>query len=186
MLITALSQYEGTMLFVSHDRHFLAALSNRVLELTPRHPPIWRRLHRYVARTGRRRRLAELDREAAPAACAWHAPGKGELAGSELPCALRDIAAHRAIPCLMLVIRFMARIVAASQSPKIIGVDDGTLRVSAGYFAKLSFGQPECRHVSYGLQRRKRLRHTFDPPKWAPSLISYRGEVYRPRSGERD
>ncbi|WP_045835176.1 ABC-F family ATP-binding cassette domain-containing protein [Hyphomicrobium sp. 99] len=35
MLITALSQYEGAMLFVSHDRHFLAALSNRVLELTP-------------------------------------------------------------------------------------------------------------------------------------------------------
>jgi ATPase subunit of ABC transporter with duplicated ATPase domains len=35
MLISALSQYEGTMLFVSHDRHFLAALSNRVLELTP-------------------------------------------------------------------------------------------------------------------------------------------------------
>ncbi len=35
MLINALAQYEGTMLFVSHDRHFLAALSNRVLELTP-------------------------------------------------------------------------------------------------------------------------------------------------------
>ena len=35
MLIAALEQYEGTMLFVSHDRHFLAALSNRVLELTP-------------------------------------------------------------------------------------------------------------------------------------------------------
>jgi ATPase subunit of ABC transporter with duplicated ATPase domains len=35
MLIEALSNYEGTMLFVSHDRHFLAALSNRVLELTP-------------------------------------------------------------------------------------------------------------------------------------------------------
>jgi ATPase subunit of ABC transporter with duplicated ATPase domains len=35
MLITALSEFEGTMLFVSHDRHFLAALSNRVLELTP-------------------------------------------------------------------------------------------------------------------------------------------------------
>jgi ATPase subunit of ABC transporter with duplicated ATPase domains len=35
MLITALAGYEGTMLFVSHDRHFLAALSNRVLELTP-------------------------------------------------------------------------------------------------------------------------------------------------------
>ena len=35
MLVAALSQYEGAMLFVSHDRHFLAALSNRVLELTP-------------------------------------------------------------------------------------------------------------------------------------------------------
>lgn len=35
MLINALSGYEGTMLFVSHDRHFLAELSNRVLELTP-------------------------------------------------------------------------------------------------------------------------------------------------------
>ncbi|WP_298955578.1 ABC-F family ATP-binding cassette domain-containing protein [uncultured Methylobacterium sp.] len=35
MLIRALAGYEGTMLFVSHDRHFLAALSNRVLELTP-------------------------------------------------------------------------------------------------------------------------------------------------------
>ena len=35
MLILALSGYEGTMLFVSHDRRFLRALSNRVLELTP-------------------------------------------------------------------------------------------------------------------------------------------------------
>jgi len=54
MLISALSQYEGAMLFVSHDRRFLAALSNRVLELTPDG------VHRYgggyseyVARTGR-------------------------------------------------------------------------------------------------------------------------------------
>jgi ATPase subunit of ABC transporter with duplicated ATPase domains len=53
MLISALSEFEGTMLFVSHDRHFLAALSNRVLELTPDG------VHRYgggyteyVARTG--------------------------------------------------------------------------------------------------------------------------------------
>ncbi|WP_336800197.1 ABC-F family ATP-binding cassette domain-containing protein [Kaistia sp. MMO-174] len=35
MLIQALQDFEGTMIFVSHDRHFLAALSNRVLELTP-------------------------------------------------------------------------------------------------------------------------------------------------------
>ena len=47
MLIAALSQYEGTMLFVSHDRHFLAALSNRVLELTPEGVHQYRRrLHR--------------------------------------------------------------------------------------------------------------------------------------------
>jgi ATPase subunit of ABC transporter with duplicated ATPase domains len=35
MLVKALGDYEGTMLFVSHDRYFLSALSNRVLELTP-------------------------------------------------------------------------------------------------------------------------------------------------------
>ncbi|MFT9458978.1 MAG: ABC-F family ATP-binding cassette domain-containing protein [Acetobacter orientalis] len=53
MLIKALANYEGTMLFVSHDRHFLAALSNRVLELSADG------LHQYgggyteyVARTG--------------------------------------------------------------------------------------------------------------------------------------
>jgi ATPase subunit of ABC transporter with duplicated ATPase domains len=34
MLLTALHDFEGTMLFVSHDRRFLASLSNRVLELT--------------------------------------------------------------------------------------------------------------------------------------------------------
>ena len=36
MLVKALSAFEGTMLFVSHDRHFLAALSNRVLEISPK------------------------------------------------------------------------------------------------------------------------------------------------------
>jgi ATPase subunit of ABC transporter with duplicated ATPase domains len=35
MLIKALSNYDGTMLFVSHDRRFLSALSNRLLELRP-------------------------------------------------------------------------------------------------------------------------------------------------------
>ncbi len=34
MLGRALADYEGTMLFVSHDRRFLARLSNRILELT--------------------------------------------------------------------------------------------------------------------------------------------------------
>ena len=53
MLVAALKTFEGAMLFVSHDRHFLAALSNRVLELTPEG------VHQYgggytdyVARTG--------------------------------------------------------------------------------------------------------------------------------------
>jgi ATPase subunit of ABC transporter with duplicated ATPase domains len=36
MLVAALSDFDGTMLFVSHDRRFLGALSNRVLELTPK------------------------------------------------------------------------------------------------------------------------------------------------------
>ena len=53
MLITALSQFEGTMLFVSHDRHFLAALSNRVLELTPEGIHTYGGGYtEYVARTG--------------------------------------------------------------------------------------------------------------------------------------
>jgi ATPase subunit of ABC transporter with duplicated ATPase domains len=34
ILVKALSNFEGTMLFVSHDRKFLGALSNRVLELS--------------------------------------------------------------------------------------------------------------------------------------------------------
>ena len=33
MLVSALAGYEGTMLFVSHDRAFLRGLSSRVLEL---------------------------------------------------------------------------------------------------------------------------------------------------------
>jgi ATPase subunit of ABC transporter with duplicated ATPase domains len=38
MLVRALADFEGTMLFVSHDRQFLRALSNRVLELGPEGP----------------------------------------------------------------------------------------------------------------------------------------------------
>jgi len=53
MLIGTLSRYEGTMLFVSHDRHFLAALSNRVLELTPEGVHTYGGGYtEYVARTG--------------------------------------------------------------------------------------------------------------------------------------
>jgi ATPase subunit of ABC transporter with duplicated ATPase domains len=41
MLVKALAAFEGTMLMVSHDRRFLAALSNRVLELTPQGPVVY-------------------------------------------------------------------------------------------------------------------------------------------------
>jgi ATPase subunit of ABC transporter with duplicated ATPase domains len=53
MLVEALSRFEGAMLFVSHDRHFLAALSNRVLELTPEGPHLYGGGYtEYVERTG--------------------------------------------------------------------------------------------------------------------------------------
>jgi ATPase subunit of ABC transporter with duplicated ATPase domains len=39
MLIEALGQYEGTLLLVSHDRRFLSALTDRVLELEAGQPP---------------------------------------------------------------------------------------------------------------------------------------------------
>ena len=54
-LVKALSDYEGTLIFVSHDRQFLSALANRVLELSAAAPP---RLYggsydEYVTATGR-------------------------------------------------------------------------------------------------------------------------------------
>jgi ATPase subunit of ABC transporter with duplicated ATPase domains len=58
MLIRSLSSFEGTMLFVSHDRSFLRALSNRVLELggesgVEREPHVYPGTYvEYVQRTG--------------------------------------------------------------------------------------------------------------------------------------
>jgi ATPase subunit of ABC transporter with duplicated ATPase domains len=58
MLIDALKDFEGTMLFVSHDRAFLRALSNRVIELggesgTDREPHLYPGSYvEYVQRTG--------------------------------------------------------------------------------------------------------------------------------------
>jgi ATPase subunit of ABC transporter with duplicated ATPase domains len=58
MLIHALREFEGTMLFVSHDRNFLRSLSNSVLELggesgTDVHPHLFHGSYaEYVARTG--------------------------------------------------------------------------------------------------------------------------------------
>ena len=58
MLLESLSAFEGTMLFVSHDRAFLRGLSNRVLELggesgTDAQPHVYLGSYvEYVARTG--------------------------------------------------------------------------------------------------------------------------------------
>ena len=58
MLLESLSSFEGTMLFVSHDRAFLRGLSNRVLELggesgTDAQPHLYPGSYiEYVQRTG--------------------------------------------------------------------------------------------------------------------------------------
>ena len=53
MLLAALHDFEGTLLFVSHDRRFLSALSNRVLELVPEGViPYGGGYLEYVARSG--------------------------------------------------------------------------------------------------------------------------------------
>ncbi|TMQ17760.1 MAG: ABC-F family ATP-binding cassette domain-containing protein [Deltaproteobacteria bacterium] len=53
-LVTALADYEGTLMFVSHDRQFLRALANRVLELSAAGPRIYGGSYdEYVSSTGR-------------------------------------------------------------------------------------------------------------------------------------
>ena len=53
-LVTALADYEGTLVFVSHDRQFLRALANRVLELSSAGPRVYGgNYDEYVASTGR-------------------------------------------------------------------------------------------------------------------------------------
>jgi ATPase subunit of ABC transporter with duplicated ATPase domains len=53
ILIDVLANFEGTLLFVSHDRRFLSALSNRVLELTPEGPRVYAGGYdEYVAQSG--------------------------------------------------------------------------------------------------------------------------------------
>jgi ATPase subunit of ABC transporter with duplicated ATPase domains len=53
MLVKALANFEGTLLFVSHDRRFLSSLSNRVLELGPEGPKLYGGGYtEYVSATG--------------------------------------------------------------------------------------------------------------------------------------
>jgi ATPase subunit of ABC transporter with duplicated ATPase domains len=52
-LVKALSGYEGTLFFVSHDRAFLRALASKVLELSPTGPHLYPGTYdEYVAATG--------------------------------------------------------------------------------------------------------------------------------------
>src|SRR5207253_5298438 len=53
MLIEALKDFEGTMLFVSHDRTFLRGLANRVLEVGEETHEYGGSYLEYVERTGR-------------------------------------------------------------------------------------------------------------------------------------
>jgi ATPase subunit of ABC transporter with duplicated ATPase domains len=54
-LVRALADYEGTLIFVSHDRQFLSALATRVLELAEAGKPhiYGGSYDEYVASTGR-------------------------------------------------------------------------------------------------------------------------------------
>lgn len=53
-LVNALAGYEGTLVFVSHDRQFLRALATKILELTTNGPRIYPGTYdEYVASTGR-------------------------------------------------------------------------------------------------------------------------------------
>jgi len=53
-LVNALREYEGTLVFVSHDRQFLSALATRVLELSPGHARVYGGSYdEYVSSTGR-------------------------------------------------------------------------------------------------------------------------------------
>ena len=70
-LVTALADYEGTLVFVSHDRQFLRALANRVLELSAGRPADLRR---------QLRRVRRLDRPRGPG----HARGVTAAPGAEI------------------------------------------------------------------------------------------------------
>jgi ATPase subunit of ABC transporter with duplicated ATPase domains len=53
-LVKALEDYDGTLVFVSHDRAFLRALANRVVELTPQGPRVFQGSYdAYVQAMGR-------------------------------------------------------------------------------------------------------------------------------------
>ena len=60
MLEAALESFEGTALFVSHDRYFLDRMADRIVEVAGRRRPLVRGRLVDLARPARRRRLLRL------------------------------------------------------------------------------------------------------------------------------
>ena len=102
-LVKALQAYEGTVIFVSHDRYFVSGLATRILEITPEGPRDFPGTYgEYLARCGDDHLDAEAvvlrekktKREEAPAAAAatggsWEEQKKRRNRAKELP-ARRD------------------------------------------------------------------------------------------------
>ena len=83
MLIRALAGFEGTLLLVSHDRRFLAALTNRVLELGPDGPHVYGGGY---ARVRRRERTRSARACGGPEMVDTHKPrSRAVLLGVQLP-----------------------------------------------------------------------------------------------------
>ncbi|MFT3764922.1 MAG: ABC-F family ATP-binding cassette domain-containing protein [Minicystis sp.] len=98
-LVTALQAYEGTVIFVSHDRWFVSELATRILEITPEGPRDFPGTYEeYLARCGDDHLDAEAvvlrakkDKRAEPAAApaptgsAWEEQKKRRNRAKELP-----------------------------------------------------------------------------------------------------
>ncbi len=146
MLIAALAEYEGTMLFVSHDRHFLAALSNRVLELTPEGAHLYGGGYvEYVARTGQEARGCVIDEKGAAAfpprarISSTHAGSASELRGD-----LRDMRALE-LRAIKLNSRRLTRAVAARDGGSAIG--RAALHFINAHLALEGIGQADNHHT---------------------------------------
>lgn len=74
VLLDALRSYQGTVLFVSHDRAFMEALSTKTLELTPAGPRLFYGSYAYY--------LERIAAEAAGAVSAAAADGAGDARGT--------------------------------------------------------------------------------------------------------
>jgi ATPase subunit of ABC transporter with duplicated ATPase domains len=101
-LIEGLLAYEGTVLFVSHDRHFVSSLATRIVELTPTGPRDFPGSYaEYLARCGddhldadavvlkEKRAKGESKAESAASGASWEEQKKKRNRQKELP-ARRD------------------------------------------------------------------------------------------------